>query len=141
MKPGIYTVRGAIGPGKSEPVDVNVGSVVADAASRTPSDFELNRMCAWFNFRGVECVFAPRERSPHPERLRPAKMALDLQSTAKSIAAAAFRAAKEAAEEDARQAALAASDTGDDDLDSVVLGSIRNRSAGPQEGRHTKYGR
>lgn len=139
MKPGIYTVRGAIGPGKSEPVEVRVYDETQGNGERTPG--YQPEWVATFRFRDIVCMFRPRPMSPHPERMAPSRMPMDLQSTAKSIAAAAFRAAEEAAEEDARQAALAASDTGDDDLDSVVLGSIRNRSAGPQEGRHTKYGR
>lgn len=130
MKPGIYTVRGAIGPDKSEPVAVRVGPLSSDPSLMAYySAAQRPTMGAWFTFRDVDCVYRPRPMSPHPERIRPERMPLDLQATAKSIAAAAFKAAKKAADEEADIARREVEQEGLT-LDDITLAGIAGRTMG-----------
>jgi hypothetical protein len=123
MKPGTYTVRGTVGPDKSEPVQVDVYQTM------------LRGIVARFVFRGIDCHFAPRPFSPHPERVSPAKLQLDLQPTARSIAKAALDAAKAAGAEDARQADIARREAEQEaaSVEDIVLGGIVRRSMGVSE--------
>lgn len=119
MKAGTYSVRGVVGPGRTAPVTVNVyqseGQWFAD-----------------FTYDGDFYSYRPRLLSPHPERLFPKRVTIDVQPTATSIAREAFRAAEVAAKEAAREADLAAKDAAQDDmsLDDIALGAIARRSMG-----------
>lgn len=121
MKQSSYEVRGTVGDGKTELVTVSVA--VADYPTAT------------FTFRGENYAFRPRHLSPHPERVYPSKVPLDLQSVVKSIAKAAFDAAKKAAEEDARVAALAARDAEQEgmSLDDITMAGVARRTMGVRE--------
>ncbi len=112
MKAGVYRVKGTNGPGKTEPVDVAVG------------DDGAGNWSAAFVFRGIPCEYRPRRLSPSPERVQPPRMTLDIQPMAKSIASAAFAAAKAAVKETA-----AAADR-DEDLDAIVMRGIAGRTMG-----------
>lgn len=113
MKAGVYRVKGKNGPDKTEPVDVAVG------------DDGAGNWSASFVFRGESCLYRPRPMSPHPERVQPPRMAIGIQPMAKSVAAAAFKAAKEAV-----AAPVAAHSADDDDLDSIVMRGIARRTMG-----------
>ena len=119
MKVGTYSVRGTVGPGRTEPVSVNVyqseGSWFAD-----------------FTYEGDLYSYRPRLLSPHPERLFPKRVLIGVQPTVTSIAREAFRAAEEASKEAAREADLAARDAAQDgmSLDDIALGGITRRSMG-----------
>jgi hypothetical protein len=134
MKRGVYTVRGTIGPDKSEPVNVSVMSLAADPSLRMHYDTSgrVHGDCAAFHFRGLDFVFVPRPRSPYPERLKPQKCPLDLQSTARSIAVAAFKAAIEAAEQDALESDIAAREAEQEGLniDDIALRGVAGRRMG-----------
>lgn len=121
MKVLAYPVRGTVGDDKTELVTVSVD--VSDQVTAT------------FTFRGAIYIFRPRPLSPHPERVYPGKVPLELQSVVKSIAKAAFDAAKKAAEEDKRVAALAARDAEQEgmSLDDITIAGVTRRTMGVRE--------
>lgn len=121
MMPGDYVVRGAIGPYKSEPVTVRVDP--------TTGPLSTSYYGARFTYRGVEYFFRTRPMSPHPERIVPAMVKPDEQATPKSIAAAAFRAAKAAAEQEADVVRREKEQEGKD-LDDIALTGVARRSMG-----------
>ncbi len=112
MKAGVYRVKGTNGPGKTEPVDVAVG------------DDGAGNWSAAFVFRGIPCEYRPRLMSPHPERVQPPRLAIGIQTMARSVAAEALKAAKEAA------AQPVASRAEDEELDAVVMRGIAGRTMG-----------
>lgn len=119
LKQGTYAVRGTIGPSRTAPV----------MASVYESD---GSWYVGFDYNGAAFTYRPRALSPHPERLAPKRVALDVQPTATSIAREALRAAQAAFDEDARVSALVAKDEHQDNmtLDDIVLGGIAARSMG-----------
>lgn len=123
MKPGNYTVRGTSGPDRTEPVEVMVFRHLDE------------KMYCGFEFRGVMFVYRPRFASPHPERLNPAKVPLDVQPTATSIAREAFKAAKEAAAAAQQEAENDARDKAQEgmSLDDIVMSGVSARSMGVAE--------
>lgn len=121
MMLGDYVVRGTIGPYKSEPVTVRVAP--------TSGPLSVAYYVARFTYQGVEYSFRTRPMSPHPERLVPARVKLDEQATPKSIAAAAFRAAKAAAEQEADIVRREREQEGKD-LDDIALAGVAHRSMG-----------
>ncbi len=120
MKTDIYTVRGTSGPDKTEPVRVAVG------------DDGAGNWTAAFVFRGISCVYRPRAMSPYPERVQPPRMHMDVQPVTRSIAQAAFAAARKAAQEDARIAEIDSRAATQEHmaLDDIALGGIARRSMG-----------
>lgn len=121
MKPGIYTVRGKSHGIETPKVQVEV----------------TGEGLARFVFSDLRCVYRARPRSPFPERVEPKKLDAVDSTTARSIAHAAFLAAEEAAKVPPPEPEEAAAD--DLDLDALTLGTMRSRSAGPNEGRFTKH--
>lgn len=119
MKAGTYTVRGVVGPSRTEPVAVNV----------------YESQGAWFadfDYEGERYSYRPRLMSATPERLTPKRVLIGVQPTVTSIAREAFKAAKVAAQEDARATEIAARDAAQEDmsLDDIALGGIARRSMG-----------
>lgn len=119
MKAGVYAVRGTIGPSRTVPIQVHVyeseGSWFAD-----------------FDYEGVRCSYRPRRLSPHPERIAPPRLLLNIQPTCQSIAREAFRVARDAAAEDAHEADLARREQEQESmsLDDVTLVGIAGRTMG-----------
>lgn len=119
LKQGTYAVRGTIGPSRTAPV----------MASVYESD---GSWFVGFDYEGAAFTYKPRVLSPHPERLAPKRVALDVQPTATSIAREALKAARAAFDEEARASALAEQDNRQEgaSLDDIVLGGIAARSMG-----------
>lgn len=119
VKAGVYTVRGAEGPGRTAPVEVHVYQ----------SD---ECWFADFVYEGEHFCYRPRPLSPHPERIIPKRVQIGIQPTAASVAREAFKAAKVAAAEDAREAEIEARDAAQEGapLDDIVMGAIARRSMG-----------
>lgn len=122
MKPGTYTVRGTSGPGKTGPVEVRVYQ--SDGCTFVSFDYEGDR----YDYR-------PRQMSPHPERLMPKRVPLDVQPTATSIAREAIKAAKLAAAVAQQEAENDARDRAQEgmSLDDIVVGGVSARSMGVSE--------
>ena len=127
MKAGIYEVKGTNGPGKTEPV---IAQVTQDAG-------RAGRWVASFKWHDVAWLYGERPLSPHPERIEPKRASVNTQPVAASIARAAFRAAFSAS---VHPVAIDESETFDVD-DAFAMKAMRERSAGPREGRYTRSAR
>lgn len=120
MKPGTYPVRGKF---HGEPTPLVKVEVTSEGTAK-------------FTFGDLSFEYRARPRSPFPERLSPAKVDAVDGATARSIAHAAFTAADKAAKE---PEPAPADDNGDLDLDDIVIGGIRGRTLGSQEGAFTRH--
>lgn len=114
MKPGVYLVRGNDHGEQTRPVAVTVSS-------------QGTVFVCGFEFEGVKWAFEPRPLSPHPQRLLPTRCPIGIQATARSIAAASFKAATKAADDDKIEAEKQARD---DEIEDIGLDAwIGNRIA------------